>query len=156
MAKGVIKQIDLLDDLISHHLATSGPSESLEQMQIFRAGLMDILTEYTVEPYRYDAGFTVDVSARKTHTATVVRREVVQRRATTIIEVEAFAGQAGPNDRGLVHLTDYEVTRKLTAWPRRCRVCGCADIHACENRCWWVNIDLCSNCAGTLATLERT
>jgi len=65
MAKGLIKQIDLLDDLITHLVSHHGSKESIEQMKIFRAGLMDILTEYSVVPYRYEAGFTVDVSARK-------------------------------------------------------------------------------------------
>lgn len=30
---------------------------------------------------------------------------------------------------------------------RRCRVCGCTDLHGCEDGCWWVEDDLCSNCA---------
>lgn len=32
---------------------------------------------------------------------------------------------------------------------RRCRVCGCDDLHACRIRngtCWWVEADLCSAC----------
>ncbi|HEX2750490.1 MAG TPA: nucleotide exchange factor GrpE [Verrucomicrobiales bacterium] len=65
MAKGIIKQVDLLDDLLTHLAAHNGSREAIEQMSIFRAGLLDILTEYTVESYRYEAGFTVDVAARK-------------------------------------------------------------------------------------------
>ena len=65
MSKGIIKQVDLLDDLIQHHVTNNGPRESIEQMSIFRAGLADILVEYNVEPYRFEPGFTVDVSARK-------------------------------------------------------------------------------------------
>jgi PRTRC genetic system protein A len=29
----------------------------------------------------------------------------------------------------------------------RCRVCGCSERHACEGGCFWVEEDLCSNCA---------
>ncbi len=65
MAKGIIKQVDLLDDLLTHLVAHNGSREAIEQMSIFRAGLIDILTEYTVESYRFEPGFTVDVSARK-------------------------------------------------------------------------------------------
>lgn len=31
---------------------------------------------------------------------------------------------------------------------RRCRKCGCTDLHACPGGCSWVDIDLCSACAG--------
>lgn len=31
--------------------------------------------------------------------------------------------------------------------PRRCRVCGCTDDHACPGGCYWVEYDLCSACA---------
>ncbi len=65
ISKGIIKQVDLLDDLIQHHVTHNGSRESIEQMSIFRAGLTDILVEYNVEPYRFEPGFTVDVSARK-------------------------------------------------------------------------------------------
>lgn len=34
---------------------------------------------------------------------------------------------------------------------RRCRVCGCDDVHACPEGCWWVEPDLCSNCASVAA-----
>lgn len=30
---------------------------------------------------------------------------------------------------------------------RRCRVCGCTDMHACDGGCYWVADDLCSACA---------
>ena len=29
---------------------------------------------------------------------------------------------------------------------RRCRVCGCTDLQACEGGCWWIEDDLCSSC----------
>lgn len=37
---------------------------------------------------------------------------------------------------------------------RRCRVCGCTELHACTSGCWWVASDLCSSCApaGAAAT----
>lgn len=31
---------------------------------------------------------------------------------------------------------------------RACRECGCTDSRACAGRCWWVEPDLCSSCAG--------
>jgi hypothetical protein len=31
---------------------------------------------------------------------------------------------------------------------RRCRVCGCTDAHGCEDGCYWVEADLCSQCVG--------
>ena len=31
--------------------------------------------------------------------------------------------------------------------PQRCRVCGCTDDHACPGGCYWVEPDLCSQCA---------
>lgn len=30
---------------------------------------------------------------------------------------------------------------------QRCRVCGCTDERACPGGCWWIENDLCSNCA---------
>ena len=65
MAKGIIKLVDLLDDLIHHQVANDGARESIEQLSILRAGLTDILTEYSVEPYSYEPGFIVDVPTRK-------------------------------------------------------------------------------------------
>lgn len=29
---------------------------------------------------------------------------------------------------------------------RTCRICGCTDLLACVNRCYWVDTDRCSNC----------
>lgn len=31
---------------------------------------------------------------------------------------------------------------------RRCRVCGCTERNACPGGCYWVEWDLCSECAG--------
>lgn len=30
---------------------------------------------------------------------------------------------------------------------RKCRVCGCTHNNACHGGCYWVDVDLCSNCA---------
>lgn len=30
---------------------------------------------------------------------------------------------------------------------RKCRVCGCSDFNACPGPCYWVEDDLCSECA---------
>ncbi len=29
---------------------------------------------------------------------------------------------------------------------RKCRVCGCTDLKACPENCYWVENDLCSKC----------
>lgn len=29
---------------------------------------------------------------------------------------------------------------------RRCRICSCTDLQACEGGCWWIESDLCSSC----------
>lgn len=29
---------------------------------------------------------------------------------------------------------------------RKCRICGCTEMHACEGGCWWIEFDLCSAC----------
>lgn len=47
---------------------------------------------------------------------------------------------------------------------RTCRVCGCTDNMACIGGCYWVETDLCSQCAGEtisytteeISELERT
>lgn len=28
-----------------------------------------------------------------------------------------------------------------------CRICGCWELEACEDGCWWVEADLCSSCS---------
>jgi hypothetical protein len=33
-----------------------------------------------------------------------------------------------------------------------CRECGCSDSLACPEGCWWVQDDLCSECAADLET----
>jgi len=39
---------------------------------------------------------------------------------------------------------------------RRCRKCGCTDMHACPGGCSWVDADLCSACAGNSVRDPRT
>lgn len=43
----------------------------------------------------------------------VVCRDVVGGRGTTAVRVPDFAGLDGPDDVGIVHLSDYDVSRKL-------------------------------------------
>ena len=30
---------------------------------------------------------------------------------------------------------------------QKCRICGCDDLHACKGGCYWVEDDICSQCA---------
>jgi hypothetical protein len=39
---------------------------------------------------------------------------------------------------------------------RVCRECGCCDVIACPDGCWWVQADLCSACAAELAPRAHT
>jgi len=41
---------------------------------------------------------------------------------------------------------DIEPLPFADQFERTCRVCGCTDEHGCENGCFWVDDDLCSNC----------
>ncbi len=38
---------------------------------------------------------------------------------------------------------------------RTCRVCGCTDEHGCENGCFWVQDDLCSNCGDVPTRIDE-
>lgn len=38
---------------------------------------------------------------------------------------------------------------------RACRVCGCTDLWACDDGCFWVEPDLCSSCEGEPTPAER-
>lgn len=29
---------------------------------------------------------------------------------------------------------------------RKCKICGCTEHHSCSNHCFWLDVDLCSNC----------
>ena len=37
---------------------------------------------------------------------------------------------------------------------RKCRVCGCTDDRACEGGCYWVEEDLCSQCAADVDEVD--
>lgn len=34
-----------------------------------------------------------------------------------------------------------------------CRVCGCTENAGCDPPCWWIEPDLCSNCAGVALSI---
>lgn len=40
----------------------------------------------------------------------------------------------------------YAVDSSQSSEIRTCRICGCTDSNGCENGCFWVDDDLCSNC----------
>ena len=43
---------------------------------------------------------------------------------------------------------DYPAGPDLAALGiRACRNCGCTEASGCDDGCWWVGPDLCSNCA---------
>ncbi len=48
-----------------------------------------------------------------------------------------------------------DTENKESTEPRKCRVCGCTDDHACEGGCYWVEDDLCSSCVGAEEPPER-
>ena len=53
---------------------------------------------------------------------------------------------------------DTEAKANVYHWPRaeqQCRVCGCTWNHACEGGCYWVEEDLCSQCADKTVPVMR-
>ena len=53
-----------------------------------------------------------------------------------------------PANGALVFVCHAPALEKALAAQRRCRVCGCTDDNACmPNSCYWVEPDLCSECA---------
>lgn len=52
------------------------------------------------------------------------------------IEISMEVSESGP----LENLVEVD--------EQKCRVCGCAWDHACEDGCYWVEDDLCSKCVG--------
>lgn len=68
----------------------------------------------------------------------------------------AFLGgmflQSGVSAR-VIDVCEQRVVCALTFSPegmpdgRYCRSCGCSDLDACEDGCWWVEDDLCSVCS---------
>lgn len=50
---------------------------------------------------------------------------------------------------------ENEAAAEAQAAVRTCRGCGCTDEWSCDNGCWWVEADLCSNCVGAPAVVEN-
>lgn len=44
-------------------------------------------------------------------------------------------------------LNEYDFYLKYSS-NRKCRVCGCTENNACPGGCFWVEVDLCSECIG--------
>lgn len=44
----------------------------------------------------------------------------------------------------------FESTNLVGISSKKCRICGCTDLNACEGGCHWVEEDLCSACASQL------
>ncbi len=65
LARSFIRKLDLIDDLIAHLTGQPEASGTLDQLQVFRAGLVDILNEYSIESYSLEPGTVIDVAARK-------------------------------------------------------------------------------------------
>ncbi|MDB6072222.1 MAG: domain containing protein [Verrucomicrobiales bacterium] len=65
LARSFIRKLDLMDDLVAHLSGQSGNAEALNQVQVLRSGLLDILKEYSIESYSLEPGTVIDVAARK-------------------------------------------------------------------------------------------
>ena len=65
LARSFIKKLDLMDDLMAHLTGQPKSASTLEQLSVFRSGLLDILKEYSIEAYSLEPGTVIDVAARK-------------------------------------------------------------------------------------------
>ena len=65
LARSFIRKLDLIDDLMAHLASQPDASGTVEQLRVFRAGLIDILKEYSIEAYSLEPGTVIDVAARK-------------------------------------------------------------------------------------------
>ena len=65
LARSFIKKLDLIDDLIAHLSGQPASTATLEQLSVFRCGLLDVLKEYSIESYSLEPGTVIDVAARK-------------------------------------------------------------------------------------------
>jgi hypothetical protein len=65
MGKSLIKHLDVLDEMILHLESKSTAPEPLTQFKILRAGVLDMLAEYSISAYTYPPESTVDMAARK-------------------------------------------------------------------------------------------
>lgn len=70
----------------------------------------------------------------------VVRRLEYLRRHGLLDDVDSLTAH------GRFFLTGDRANFSETAL-RVCRSCGCTDEHGCPEGCWWVDFDLCSQCA---------
>jgi hypothetical protein len=46
----------------------------------------------------------------------------------------------------------FVCSNKVCQEEPNCKICGCTNEQACEGGCHWVELDLCSTCAGTRAS----
>lgn len=78
-----------------------------------------------------------------------VARFDAARRLEVIAAVDKLGGILGDSATWCL-LFDGGVREWLkppaTPMVARCRECGCTDTQACDEGCWWVEPDLCSNC----------
>ena len=65
LARSFIRKLDLIDDLLAHLAAQPEATGTRHQLVVFRAGLLDILKEYSIEAYSLEPGTIIDVAARK-------------------------------------------------------------------------------------------
>ena len=65
LARSFIRKLDLIDDLMAHLASQPDASGTVDQLRVFRAGLIDILKEYSIEAYSLEPGTVIDVAARK-------------------------------------------------------------------------------------------
>jgi molecular chaperone GrpE (heat shock protein) len=82
-AKGLIKRIDLLDDLIAN--VADRDASAAAQLGPLRASFEDLLREHSVEPFTVEVGKPIDVATRKK--ITIVEATKDQDGATEIAEV---------------------------------------------------------------------
>ena len=49
--------------------------------------------------------------------------------------------------KGIIQGIERRMRKIQKETPKKCRVCGCTDYKACPGGCYWVEADLCSQCA---------
>ena len=49
--------------------------------------------------------------------------------------------------KGIIQGIERRMRKIQKETPKKCRVCGCTDDKACPGGCYWVEDDLCSQCA---------
>lgn len=114
-AKGLIKRIDLLDDLIAN--VAGRDAGAAGQLGPLRASFEELLREHSVEPFTVEVGRPLDVATRKK--INIVEATAGQEGTTEIAEVfrPGYVCQKGPGGAPIV-LRKAEVrTRKPGAVP---------------------------------------